>query len=95
MGIDRDAEPSFDEVVAAREERQRLVRDWLDTASADDVARQVAPRDDRCWPPPGARRVADPLHVVLDEEWWHHRYAVRDLAALENAEAPPPGDSVA
>ena len=24
------------------------------------------------------------LHVVLKEEWRHHRYAVRDLEVLEN-----------
>lgn len=23
------------------------------------------------------------LHVILDEEWSHHRYAVRDLDAIE------------
>jgi hypothetical protein len=23
------------------------------------------------------------LHVILGEEWEHHRYAVRDLAAIE------------
>ena len=95
MGIDRAAAPTFDEVVAVREERQRLVRDWLAVASADDIGGQVAPRDDPWWPPPGTRRVADSLHVVLDEEWWHHRYAVRDLAVLENPAAPAPGDSVA
>jgi hypothetical protein len=24
------------------------------------------------------------LHVVLKEEWHHHRYSVRDLEVLEN-----------
>lgn len=95
MGIDPGAAPSFDDVVAVRTARQQLVREWLATASADDVGRQVAPRDDPCWPPPGTRRVADSLHVVLDEEWWHHRYTVRDLAELENTAAPTAGDSVA
>ena len=26
--------------------------------------------------------VLDCIHVVIDEEWAHHRYAVRDLDAL-------------
>jgi hypothetical protein len=95
MGIERDAAPSFEEVVAVREERQRLVRDWLAAASADDLGRRIAPRHDPCWPPPGDRRVVDSLHVVLDEEWWHHRYAVRDLTVLENPAAAAAGDSVA
>jgi hypothetical protein len=31
-----------------------------------------------------ARRLPKPvLHVILNEEWQHHRYAVRDLAVLE------------
>jgi hypothetical protein len=95
MGIDRGAAPSFDEVVAVREERQRLVGDWLAGASVDDLGRAVAPRDDPSWPPPGTRRVVDSLHVVFDEEWWHRRYAVRDLTVLENPAASAPGDSVA
>src|SRR5262245_19657673 len=84
MGIDRAAAPSFDEVVRVRAERQQLVRDWLATAGVDELARPTAPRDDPCWPPPGERTVVACLHVVLDEEWWHHRFAVRDLAVLEN-----------
>jgi hypothetical protein len=42
-----------------------------------------------CVPPvtPGHPRkdhtVLHCLHVVLKEEWQHHRYAVRDLAMLE------------
>jgi DinB superfamily/Pentapeptide repeats (8 copies) len=95
MGIDRDGDPSFDEVVSVRAGRQQLVRDWLASVRADELARPTAPREDPCWPPPGDRTVADCLHVLLDEEWWHHRYAVRDLAALENPAAGSPGDSVA
>ena len=30
-----------------------------------------------------AERAKHCLHVVLNEEWQHHRYAVRDLAVLE------------
>jgi hypothetical protein len=95
MGIDRDADPGFEEVAGVRAGRQQLVRDWLASVGADELARPTAPRDDPCWPPPGDRTVADCLHVLLDEEWWHHRYAVRDLAALENPAVSPPGDSVA
>jgi hypothetical protein len=95
MGIDRGAAPSFDEVIGVRAGRQQLVREWLAAAGDDELARPTAPRDDRCWPPPGDRTVGDCLHVVLDEEWWHHRFAVRDVAALENGAGPSPSDSVA
>jgi hypothetical protein len=42
-----------------------------------------------CVPPdsPGhpdrERSVLECLHVILNEEWEHHRYAVRDLTVLE------------
>jgi hypothetical protein len=33
--------------------------------------------------PPNTRRPSSPdLHVILEEEWEHHRYAVRDLDAI-------------
>ncbi len=52
-----------------------------------------------CVPPksPGHPRkdhtVLQCLHVVLKEEWRHHRYAVRDLAVVEAVleERPPDG----
>jgi hypothetical protein len=92
MGIDRDATPTFDEVATVRAGRRATVREWLAAASAEELARPTAPRDDAAWPPTGARTVADCLHVVVDEEWWHHRFAVRDLTILEGGAA---GDSVA
>jgi hypothetical protein len=30
----------------------------------------------------GTTTVGDCIRVVMLEEWWHHRYADRDLAAL-------------
>ena len=29
------------------------------------------------------------LHVILEEEWEHHRYAVRDLDAIEAESGTP------
>ena len=92
MGIDAEATPSFEEVMAVRAGRLALVRDWLASATDDELSRSTAPRTDGCWPPPGERTVAQCLHVVLNEEWWHHRFAVRDLTILEGGVA---GDSVA
>jgi hypothetical protein len=31
--------------------------------------------------------VLDCLHVLLDEEWAHHQFCVRDLDALDAADA--------
>jgi hypothetical protein len=40
------------------------------------------------WPPPKSFPVAVCLSVVLDEEWWHRRFAERDLEVLESRTGP-------
>ena len=65
-----------------RQERMDEVRDVIAGADAEELERN-------CVPPasPGHPRkdhtVLRCLHVVLKEEWQHHRYAVRDLQVLE------------
>jgi DinB superfamily len=81
-GLDPDADPSLDQVLDLRRERMDEVRDVIAGATAQELERN-------CVPPrsPGHPRkdhtVLQCLHVVLTEEWQHHRYAVRDLAVLE------------
>ena len=82
LGIDLDADPTFDEVLAVRADRQALVRGIVDALTDDDLAR-VSDRP----PAPGyekqPRKVGRCLRVVMNEECEHRRYAVRDLAVLE------------
>jgi hypothetical protein len=81
-GIDPDADPSVDQVLDLRRERMGEVREVIVGVSAEELGRN-------CVPPgsPGHPRkdhtVLQCLHVVLKEEWQHHRYAVRDLEVLE------------
>jgi DinB superfamily len=81
-GIHPDADPSLGQVLDVRRERMDEVRDVIAGANAEELARS-------CVPPatPGHPRkdhtVLQCLHVVLKEEWQHHRYAVRDLEVLE------------
>jgi hypothetical protein len=81
-GIDPDADPSLDQVLALRRERMDEVREVIAGADAEELARN-------CVPPgtPGHPRkdhaVLQCLQVVLKEEWQHRRYAIRDLAVLE------------
>jgi hypothetical protein len=81
-GIDPDADPSLDQVLAVRRERMDEVGDAIVGVTAQELDRS-------CLPPrtPGHPRkeytVLRCLQVVLKEEWHHHRYAVRDLAVLE------------
>ena len=56
-----------------------MVRDFLATVSADELA---ATRTNP-WSPAHRMTVLQCLHVILNEEWEHHRYAVRDLATVE------------
>ncbi len=81
LGIDPDANPSLSEVLQVRRGRMDAVRDAIADRTAEDLARV-------CVPPatPGhptqAHSMLHCLHVILDEEWEHSRYANRDLDIL-------------
>jgi hypothetical protein len=79
LGLDIDATPSLDEVLALRRDRLARVAELLRTASDEDLQRTVES------PNGGTTTVMGCVHVVLNEEWWHNRYATRDLDALANA----------
>jgi hypothetical protein len=82
LGIDGDARPSLDEVLAVRRDRMTEVREYLAVADA-------ATLEELTWRPPApgypheARRVGDCIGVVIEEEWAHNQYAQRDLGELE------------
>lgn len=73
--------PSFAEVADVRARRVADVRAWL--ATLDDLDATVGPNPAPGFPPPAARTVRECLLVALGEEWTHHRFAIRDLAAVE------------
>ncbi len=70
--------PSYDEVLEARAGRVAMVRDFLAAVTLEDLA---APRRNP-HDPDEPETVLSCLHVILEEEWEHHRYAVRDLDAI-------------
>ncbi len=82
LGLDPSATPSFSAVLAVRDERVAEVRAYLATVDEDELARPRRGDDDRGYPPATTHTVLDCLHVVMDEEWNHHQYAVRDLTIL-------------
>jgi hypothetical protein len=71
--------PSYAEVLEVRAGRVALVRDFLATITPDGLA---ATRKNP-WDPGYQETILTCLHVILEEEWEHHRYAVRDLDAIE------------
>jgi DinB superfamily/Pentapeptide repeats (8 copies) len=71
--------PSYDEVLQVRAERVAMVRDFLAIVTSDDLdARGWHP-----WAPDRPVTTLSCLHVILHEEWEHHRFAVRDLDAID------------
>ena len=87
IGIDIDAEPSFAEAVAAYTERTGMVRAVL-AALTDQQRTEVRAGTPMPGMDEGPFTVGTCLRVVLNEHSAHHRYAVRDLAALEARRSP-------
>ncbi len=77
-----DADLSLDDVLAARADRVGQVRDFLAEISTERLDSRSArdPWDDS----PDAKEltVRQCLWVIFNEEWEHHRYAVRDLNVI-------------
>ena len=86
QGLDPSADPTLDEVVAVRDEQVAELEHWLDTVTAEQLAAPAPIPDDDRWPPyASGRSVAQCLHTVLNEEWAHHGFCVRDLDIVERA----------
>ena len=70
--------PSYAEVLDVRADRVAQVRDFLAAVTPDEL---TATRRNP-WNPKYPETVLSCLHVILEEEWEHHRYAVRDLEVI-------------
>lgn len=80
---DREARPPLDEVLEMRRDRMGDVRRFVDALTAEQLDSSGPELTGPGWPPAGERFVVrNSLRTVLNEEWWHHRYALRDLAVL-------------
>lgn len=74
-----DEQVPFDEVLAVRAGRQQRVRDYLDAVTPETLATVCG----GVFGGPPEMTVLDCLQIIVNEEWHHHRYAVRDLDAIE------------
>src|SRR6478752_1795563 len=81
MSIFTTVQPPYAEVLEVRAGRMAMVRDFLHTVTPD----QLAAARKNPWAPEYPETTLSCLHVILEEEWEHHRYAVRDLDAIEAA----------
>ena len=84
QGLDPAADPGIDEVVAVREEQGAELQRWLASVSVEELPAAAPVRAGPGWPPYArGKSVLQCLHVVLNEEWQHHRFCVRDLGLLD------------
>lgn len=73
--------PSFAQVLEARRDRQAMVREFLATVTVEVLTQ---PRRNP-HAPDHEETVLSCLRTILEEEWEHHRYAVRDLDVISTA----------
>ncbi|HEX6686447.1 MAG TPA: DinB family protein [Candidatus Limnocylindrales bacterium] len=71
--------PTYAEVLEARAGRVAMVRDFLAAVTPQDLAAARKNPHNPQYP----ETVLSCLHVILEEEWEHHRFAVRDLDAIQ------------
>jgi uncharacterized protein YjbI with pentapeptide repeats len=82
VGVDTLASPSLEEVLPVRLHHQQAVRETLeDLTDAELTEFRATP--DSPGHSTGEQSVLHSLHVLLNEEWEHHRYTVRDLDLLD------------
>lgn len=80
-GVFSTSAPAYGAVLDVRAERVDMVRMFLATVTAVDLA---VPRTNP-WAPDRTATTLSCLHTILGEEWEHHRFAVRDLDAIAAA----------
>jgi hypothetical protein len=82
-GIDPTVTPSYEQVVEVRAERMARVRTFLQAVTQAELDLTREPNLAPGWPPSAPRLTISCLHVLLNEEWAHHQFAVRDLVAVQ------------
>jgi DinB superfamily/Pentapeptide repeats (8 copies) len=75
-GLDRNASPTFDEILDVRAGRVSRLHDYLATLQPSEFTREVDILENGVVP------LKDCIGVVFEEEFEHNRYATRDLAKL-------------
>ena len=71
--------PSYAEVLEARADRVAMVRGFIASVTPDGLAAAAT----NPWEPEYEETALSCLHTILEEEWEHHRFALRDLEAME------------
>jgi hypothetical protein len=75
LGLDQSAQPALDEVLIVRNRQASEIEAWLAEVTPEQLAMPAPVPDDDRWPP-------QCLATVLNEEWEHHGFCMRDLDKL-------------
>jgi hypothetical protein len=78
-GLDYDLKPTVDEALAVRADRATRFRDYLGSVETADFTQPIEVLEN------GTNPLQECLYTVFEEEFWHNRYARRDLAKLQAA----------
>ncbi len=83
QGLDQTADPSLQEVLAVRHEQALELGSWLANVTTSELSAAAPVPSGPGWPPYArGKSVLQCLHVVLNEEWEHRGFCVRDLDLL-------------
>jgi hypothetical protein len=80
---DTQARPPLDEVLALRADRMGTYRAVIAELTDEQLAGTTEPVTQPGYPESESFSVARCVGCILQEEWWHRRFAERDLTALE------------
>lgn len=75
-GIDGDLAPSASDALEVRTDRATRFRACLESVAASDFNRPIEVLEN------GTHPLQECIYTVFEEEFWHNRYARRDLAVL-------------
>jgi hypothetical protein len=76
-GLDFNADPTFDDVLAVRADRGEHLRDYLQRVTPGDLDHTVDVLENGTVP------AIECFYTVFEEEFEHNRYATRDLASFD------------
>jgi hypothetical protein len=81
--LDPAATPSLDDVLAVRELQSGELDRWMSTVTTGELSMPAPVPASSGWPPYArGKSVLECVHVVLNEEWEHYGFCVRDIALL-------------
>ena len=75
-GLDQGLAPTVSEALVVRADRAGRLREYLATIAADDFDRPIEVLEN------GTNPLRECIYTVFEEEFWHNRYALRDLEPL-------------